>query len=101
MLNEIIKRIYESGEYAGIYANAEDTSKFMYGRIVAFDGEFFAASLVSPDGAFDGITVQDAESVIRIELDGGYSARMKKLQKKMGRMGGLGGMGGGFPGLGF
>ena len=60
MLNEIIKRIYESGEYAGIYANAEDTSKFMYGRIVAFDGEFFAASLVSPDGAFDGITVQDA-----------------------------------------
>ena len=79
MLNEIIKRIYESGEYAGIYANAEDTSKFMYGRIVAFDGEFFAASLVSPDGAFDGITVQDAESVIRIELDGGYSARMKKL----------------------
>lgn len=39
MLNEIIRRIYESGEYAGIYANAEDTSKFMYGRIVAFDGE--------------------------------------------------------------
>ena len=35
MLNEIIRRIYESGEYAGIYANAEDTSKFMYGRIVA------------------------------------------------------------------
>ena len=33
MLNEIIRRIYESGEYAGIYANAEDTSKFMYGRI--------------------------------------------------------------------
>ena len=79
MLNEIIRRIYESGEYAGIYANAEDTSKFMYGRIVAFDGEFFAASLVSPDGAFDGITVQDAESVVRIELDGGYSARMKQL----------------------
>ena len=79
MLNEIIRRIYESGEYAGIYANAEDTSKFMYGRIVAFDSEFFAASLVSPDGAFDGITVQDAESVVRIELDGGYSARMKKL----------------------
>ena len=51
----------------------------MYGKIVAFDGEFFAASLVSPDGAFDGITVQDAESVIRTELDDGYSARMKKL----------------------
>ena len=34
---------------------------------------------MSPDGAFDGITVQDAESVVRIELDGGYSARMKKL----------------------
>ena len=38
MLNEIIERIYESGEYAGIYANADDTSKFMYGKIVAFDG---------------------------------------------------------------
>ena len=83
MLSEIIKRLYESGEYAGIYANSADTSKFMYGRIVAFDGEFFAASLVSPDGAFDGITVQDADSVIRIELDGSYSERMKKLMAEV------------------
>ena len=79
MLNEIIRRIYESGEYAGIYANAEDTSKFMYGRIVAFDGSSSQRRWCLPDGAFDGITVQDAESVVRIELDGGYSARMKKL----------------------
>ena len=78
-MTNILKKYVGTDKYFNIYTNVRDTSKFMYGKITAMDDYFFAASLVSPDGIFDGIVIMPQKSIIRIELSYEYQEKMKNL----------------------
>ena len=78
-MTNILKKYVGTDKYFNIYTNVRDTSKFMYGKITAMDDYFFAASLVSPDGIFDGIVIMPQNSIIRIELSSEYQEKMNNV----------------------
>lgn len=78
MLKILKNTMKESGQIS-VYANINDTSKFLYGKILCADEDWFSLYMVSCDGTFDGIIVKPIESIIKIETDGQYDEKMKKL----------------------
>lgn len=62
-----------------IHTNMNNTSKFIYGRIICADNEFFATSTLSPDGDFDGVLIKKTDDIIYLEIDSQYDDKMSKL----------------------
>lgn len=78
MLN-ILKKICKKHQFASVYTDANDTSKFMFGKIIYIDENYFVMYLISPDGEYDGIILKNIIDVIRIEVDDLYFHKMDKL----------------------
>ena len=76
---QLLKGLCLSKKMCSIYINETALDKFRYGTIIAVNEKEVAIQMVSPDGEEDGIMVIDIEQVIRIETDGQYDAKMKKL----------------------
>lgn len=80
MIN-ILRKLCKEEKYAAIYMNLEDSSKFVYGRVLAVNEFEIAIFMISPDGDNDGILVKSVEEVIQIEVDSQYSEKMRKLME--------------------
>ncbi len=78
MLN-ILFNLCDTKSLASIYTDCNDTDKFHFGKVFAVSEKEIAIQMISPDGEEDGITVMDVEKVIRVEINGQYSAKMEKL----------------------
>lgn len=78
MLN-ILFNLCDTKSLASIYTDCNDTDKFHFGKVLAVSEKEIAIQMISPDGEEDGITVMDVEKVIRVEINGQYSAKMEKL----------------------
>lgn len=76
---KILFELYSSKKPASIYTDCEETSKFHFGYVLAVNEKEIALQLISPDGEDDGLTVINTENVFRVETDGQYSEKMKKL----------------------
>lgn len=76
---KILFDLYSTKSYAGIYTNFQDMSKFHFGNIIAVNEKEIAIHMISPDGEDDGISVMNVDNVIRVETNGQYSEKMKKL----------------------
>ncbi|MDD2269061.1 MAG: hypothetical protein PHY15_05860 [Eubacteriales bacterium] len=75
----LLKMLCEEGKYASIYTNTQDTSKFHYGKVLAVNDSEVLIYMISPNGTFDGVILEPLKAVLRIEIDGQYDAKMKKL----------------------
>ena len=84
-----LKELSRLANKVSLYTNTNinDTSHFLYGIILAVDENKIAVQLISPDGENDGIVAFDTEEVFRIELDGQYAEKMKKLSSNIQRVG--------------
>lgn len=76
---KILYELYSSQKAASIYTNSNKTDKFNFGNIAAINDREIAIHLITPDGEDDGLTVMSVDKVFRIETDGQYSEKMKKL----------------------
>ena len=76
---KVLFELYSSKKVASIYTDSSETSKFYFGSIAAINDKEIAIHLISPDGEDDGITVMSVDNVFRIETDGLYHEKMKKL----------------------
>lgn len=78
----MIDKLFELKElkkYVSLYTNEEDTSKFIFGKIMYVNTDYVVIYMIAPDGNYDGILVKDIDSVMRIEFDDIYSEKMIKL----------------------
>ncbi len=75
----IMKRLCDEGTYVAVYGNLSDTSKFMFGKLLCVNETRFAMLLISPNGDYDGIVVNDTDDVFRIDCSGRYHDKMAKL----------------------
>lgn len=81
MLN-MLNELYISQKYASIYTNWDDTSLFIYGKIIYVNNSHIVIYSISPGGEFDGILTKELCEIIRIEVDGQYSNAMQKIIKE-------------------
>ena len=78
-MKELLKKYLKSNEYVGVYANPRDSEKFLFGKILAVDEDFFAFLAFDVDGAFGGVEIRRIDNVTNIETKGMYIEKMKKL----------------------
>lgn len=78
-MENILKHLCESKKYACIYTNVNDSSAFIYGKILYVNDTHLIIYSLSKDGDFDGIFTKETSDIIRIEIDGQYSNMMNKL----------------------
>lgn len=75
----ILSELRCSQKMVSIYTDYQETNKFHYGVIIALNEKEVAIQMLSPDGESDGIIVMDVENVFRVEENGQYDEKMKKL----------------------
>lgn len=69
----------EIGENNLICIYTDSSTKFRYGKILAFDELDAAIYEISPEGFFDGITVIPISNISRIESGGKYVKKMNEI----------------------
>ncbi len=79
-----LKSFQNEKSYICIHSDATDPGKFVFGRIVGVDADWFAVSMVSPDGEYDGVLMKRIDDVIRIERSERYAGKMKILMDARG-----------------
>lgn len=78
MLN-VLNRMIRENKNVCIHTDINDTTKFIYGRIICADNDFFAASTLSTDSDFDGVLIKKTDDIIYLETDSQYDDKMRKL----------------------
>lgn len=76
---KVLNRIKEKNEYVCIHSNINDTTKFIFGKLIGVDKVFFALSMVSPDGIPDGIVFKEIDDIQYIEQSTNYFEKMSRL----------------------
>ena len=76
---KIFKELYTNQTLSCIYANCNDTSKFIFGKIIAIGKQQIAIQMITPDGDDDGISVIFLNNVNRVEINSQYVRKMEKL----------------------
>jgi len=75
----ILKELFDSKELASFYSNYEKTDSFHVGTVLAVNDEEIALKLISPYGEDDGVEVFNVEDIFRVETEGKYLEKIKKL----------------------
>lgn len=78
-MKEILVKALRQKQDIAVYSNAADTTKFAYGKLLCVDDINFALYLISPNGEYDGILVQEINEILYIEYDEPYAQKMQKL----------------------
>lgn len=66
-------------KYVCVHADDTCPSKFIFGKIIGVDPNYFAISMVSPDGEYDGLLIKQIDDIVRIEQSESYERKMEKL----------------------
>ena len=73
--------IKDHKEYVSIYADMNDSSKFIFGQIIAVNEKQVAIARINPNGEDDGIIVIQTARVYRLEHNSKYEKKLKQLMK--------------------
>ena len=76
---KILNDLCASKEMACFYSNYNNTENFNVGVVLAVNEREIALQLISPDGNDDGILVTDVDDIFRVERNGLYMEKIKKL----------------------
>lgn len=83
-MKKILKKLMDEYKFCCIHADADDTVKFSYGKVIGLDDYFAALSMVSPDGVYDGVQLLLIDDIVYAERSVGYDGKMAKLMKSRG-----------------
>lgn len=76
---KLLSKLHKDRKNVCIYFSSDDTTKFIYGQILAVNENYIAIYMISPDGCSDGILLKKTDTIIRVELEGQYSKKMEML----------------------
>ena len=76
---DVLKKIRDKNEYVCIHSNVNDTTKFIFGKIIGLDDVFFALSMISPDGKVDGIVIKEIDDIQYVEQSISYTEKICRL----------------------
>ncbi|MDE6150304.1 MAG: hypothetical protein K2F81_09505 [Ruminococcus sp.] len=68
-----------SKKTASIYVNNNQPTKFYYGTVLSVSADEIAIDMLLPSGGNDGIVANKVHKVYRVDTDGQYDEKMKKL----------------------
>lgn len=80
-MEKILEELKENQKSCSLYINVQDTSKFVFGKILELNGMHIMFFSISPDGEYDGVLLIKIDNILRVEYNDLYSARMSKLIK--------------------
>lgn len=69
----------KNGKFISIYTDKNDTSRFIFGKILSVTNDHVLIYTLAPNGSYDGVVVKEVNSIIRIEAGDRYSEKMMKL----------------------
>lgn len=75
-MHSILQSLQETGKYACLYTAAENTTSFIFARVLAVNERQTALYLLSPTGAYDGVLVLPTARISRAEWDDAYSREL-------------------------
>ena len=78
-MKRILEELKENQKLCSLYINFQDTSKFIFGKILEVDEMHIIFYSLSPDGEYDGLMLIKIDNILRIEYDDLYTARMNRL----------------------
>ena len=83
-MKNVMNAIMQENRFVSLYTDEKDSSKFIFGKIIALDDVYFAFSSISPNGDDDGIIIMQIERVYRVETQSKYEQKMLTLMKAKG-----------------
>ena len=78
-MNDIMKGLCEESAYVSVYGDPMEVAKFKFGKFLCVGDFRTVMLLVSPNGDYDGIVVNNTEDVFRVDSCGHYHEKMGKL----------------------
>lgn len=78
-MKRILEELKENQKLCSLYINFQDTSKFIFGKILEVDEIHIIFYSLSPDGEYDGLLLIKIDNILRVEYDDLYAARMNRL----------------------
>ena len=79
MLLEILEKSEKENKIISIYNNKFETNKFSVGYIINYDKTYYIMARISPYGEYDGYELGMVNDIYKIEYDGKYENKIKKL----------------------
>lgn len=74
-----IKKCFEQNWVASFYCDIQTPESHLTGLIGAYDEDFLIVKHISPDGLYDGFILVRTNDVFRIDLNGLYEDKVRKL----------------------
>ena len=81
---DFLKSLMMKKKYVCVHADEANPSRFIFGKLIGLDSAFFAISMVSPEGDYDGVLIKPIEDVIYTETSNSYEKNMSVLMKRRG-----------------
>lgn len=75
-MKKILREFYQKGIFVSIYSKTGSPENFSYGKIISVDNRHYAMYMISPDGKFDGVKVDEIDNVLKMENSTLYDERM-------------------------
>lgn len=75
----ILEQLQKEKTYACIFTDRENSSKFIFGKIVGLCDHQIAIAAISPDGEYDGIILKNICDIICVETGSAYTDKMQCL----------------------
>ncbi len=76
----VIDDLHKADSYVAVYDNSADVFQFKFGKFLCMNESRFAMLLISPNGDYDGIVVDNTEDIFRIDSCGRYHEKMAALK---------------------
>lgn len=78
-MEKLLRRLWKEGRRLSLYSNRGEPDKFDFGRLLCVSDAWYALECVCLSGEYDGVIVDSIKNVRRVECDGQYDEKMRKL----------------------
>ena len=80
-MKQILLRLMQKSIYVSIFTDDRNKSCFSFGKIIGVDNNYYALSMVSPEGNFDGVLIKSFDHIVRIEENTKYCRKIQILKE--------------------
>lgn len=74
-----IRSFEKNNKFVCVYTDFDNTSKFIFGKIIKVDDEYFSILSFTPNGKSDGVVVKLIDDILKIEYENKYTEKMEKI----------------------
>lgn len=78
MLNKL-QMLCKEHKFVSLHTNPNDSSKFIFGKLMCVNNDEYALYMISPNGDYDGIVIKQINDILYMEIESQYINKMIKL----------------------